>query len=216
MAWVDGKWIDEEDSAAKNLTGLLDQNSDYIKQARHQGVAAAGKRGLLNSSIAAGSGQSSAIAAALPIASQDANTAAAKNAAAAGLDYQKQLNAQTGQQQIELAGINNQAESERQKVQQQAQLELQAKGDVAAAERLKEQLAQADRSALLQAETNLQQTKIQSSDNLTAAYLQAIGSMGTNSKMKSSDRNAYIAEMQRVTGQTSNLNKAVSGVTLSW
>lgn len=216
MAWVDGKWVDENDSVAKNLTGLLASDSDYIKQARAQGTAAAGKRGLLNSSIAAGSAQSSAISAALPIASQDASTAAGKNSAAAGLDYQKQLNEQTGKQQTELATLNNSAEAERQRTAAEAQSKLQAQSDAAAAGRQSEQISASDRQALLQSETSLKQTQIQSSDNLTSAYLQAIGQMTSNSKLKASDRNAYIAEMQRVTGQTSQLNKSLSGVTLAW
>jgi len=92
MAWVDGKWIDEDSSVASNLTGLLGGNSDYIKQARAQGERAAAKRGLMNSSIAAGSGQSAAISAALPIASQDASTNAAKNTQQAEFQSQTKLN----------------------------------------------------------------------------------------------------------------------------
>lgn len=62
-------------SVTKQLNGLLDSDNDYIKQARTAGTDYANSRGLLNSSIGAGSSQKSAIAAALPIAQQEATTA---------------------------------------------------------------------------------------------------------------------------------------------
>lgn len=60
----------------QRLNGLLDVNSDYIKRARNEGMQVANKRGLLNSSIAAGASQGAAIDRALPIAQQDADIAA--------------------------------------------------------------------------------------------------------------------------------------------
>lgn len=62
-------------SVTKQLNGLLDSNSDYMKQARTSGAEYANTRGLLNSSIGAGASQKAAISAALPIAQQEANTA---------------------------------------------------------------------------------------------------------------------------------------------
>lgn len=56
------------------ITGLLDEDSDYITRARARGNLQAQQRGLLNSSIAAGAAEASAIDAALPIAQQDAQT----------------------------------------------------------------------------------------------------------------------------------------------
>lgn len=49
-----GLWKDEDDSVSKKLTGLLDQDNAYMKQAETQGQQQAGKRGLLNSSMAVG------------------------------------------------------------------------------------------------------------------------------------------------------------------
>lgn len=54
------------------VRGLLDSDSPYIRAARQRGIETAHSRGLLNSSIAAGSAERSAIEAALPIALQDA------------------------------------------------------------------------------------------------------------------------------------------------
>ncbi len=227
MAWVDGKWIEEDDSVANNLTGLLADDSKYIQQARAGGVRTAAKRGLLNSSIAAGSGESAAISAALPIASQDASTIAQKNAAAAGFNYQTQLSDQTFNQQKQLndqqiagqkdiAQINNDAEAARQKEQQGFQLTQQERDNIAQAERLKEQIAAADRQAALQSETTLKATEISSKDQLTGAYLQAVSNLSANSKLKAADRNAYIAEFQRVTGSSAALKDSLSKVTPVW
>jgi len=56
------------------LTGLLSGNSDYLKRAQGTAAVAANRRGMLNSSMAAGAGTAAAIDAALPIAQQDAST----------------------------------------------------------------------------------------------------------------------------------------------
>lgn len=227
MAWVDGKWVDEEASVAKNLTGLLDQNSDYIKQARSQGERAAGKRGLLNSSIAAGSGQSAAISAALPIASQDASTSAAKNAQQAEFVSQTKLNDQTitGQKdlanlnntaQTELANLNNAAELARQKEAQGFQLTQQERDNIAQMDRLNTSISSSDRQALLAAETNLKSAQITSADNLAANYLSALGQLTSNEKVPAATRNAMIAEFQRVTQQSTTLRNNLAKISIEW
>ena len=63
-----------KETVAGQMTGLLQHNSPYIKQARQSGQNYAAKRGLLNSSMAAGASHKAAISAALPIAQQDAKT----------------------------------------------------------------------------------------------------------------------------------------------
>lgn len=54
------------------INTLLAQDSPYLKEARARSQRQANSRGLINSSIAAGAGESAAINAALPIAQQDA------------------------------------------------------------------------------------------------------------------------------------------------
>jgi len=56
-----------EGSAVGDITGLLAEDSDYMKQARTRGMQYANSRGLLNSSIGANAAESAAIDAALPI-----------------------------------------------------------------------------------------------------------------------------------------------------
>lgn len=90
MPWnAAGRWIPEDDSVATRLTGLLDSNSGYIQAARGAGQRTAGRRGLFNSSLAAGAGQAAAISAAAPIAAQDAQQTFSRNQAVleGGLQY---------------------------------------------------------------------------------------------------------------------------------
>ena len=65
---------DPTDTVRGQITSLLDEDSAYLERARFRGEEYAASRGLLNTSIAAGAGETSAIEAALPIAQQDAET----------------------------------------------------------------------------------------------------------------------------------------------
>jgi hypothetical protein len=77
-----GKWTPEDDSVSTRVTGLMEQNSPLMQQAKTQGAQAANRRGLLNSSMGVQAGQQAAYGAALPIASQEAQQIAQKNIAA--------------------------------------------------------------------------------------------------------------------------------------
>jgi hypothetical protein len=67
--------LTDNEYVSKNLNGLLNENGQYIQQARQQAVGQANSRGALNSSIAAGNAQGAAIQSALPIAAGDASNA---------------------------------------------------------------------------------------------------------------------------------------------
>jgi hypothetical protein len=66
--------VDENQLVSEQLNDLLRSDSPYVQQARSRAANQAASRGLLNSSMAAGSGEAAAIAAGLPIATADANT----------------------------------------------------------------------------------------------------------------------------------------------
>jgi hypothetical protein len=66
--------VSKESTVAGQMDGLLKQDSNYMNLAKQQGKQQAASRGLLNSSMAAGSSMAAATAAALPIAQQDATT----------------------------------------------------------------------------------------------------------------------------------------------
>ena len=59
---------------ANQLARILGENSPYVQQARERARQLANSRGMLNGSLAAQSGEEAAIAAAMPIAQQDAGT----------------------------------------------------------------------------------------------------------------------------------------------
>jgi hypothetical protein len=85
-------FVDQDKSTVSGqLNTLLATDSPYLREARYSGQKVAADRGMLNSSIAAGTAQREAYKAALPIAQQDAQTyAQAQNL------QQQATNAQTG------------------------------------------------------------------------------------------------------------------------
>jgi hypothetical protein len=76
-----------EDSMAKQVTALVSKDSALNQMARTEGLKAANRRGLLNSSMAVEASQDAVLKNIIPIAGQDAATAAAKNQAASAFEY---------------------------------------------------------------------------------------------------------------------------------
>lgn len=223
MAWkADGTWSPETTSVATKLDSLLSSDSQYIKAARASGTQQAAKRGLLNSSIAAGAAETAAITAALPIASQDAQ--AIENRNQASLEGSINLNNSTKLQEIqgnqakELANINNQAEALRQKEAAGYQLTAQEAAAKQDLEKQAQAIASSDRQALLAAETSRSNAETAAKTDLTSSYLSSVASLSGNSKLKAKDRNAYIAELQRVTGVSAaaQTSVATNARTLTW
>lgn len=68
-----------DDSVENRLTGMLQSDSPLMKRAEQQGYQTANKRGLLNSSMAAGAAQGAMIDRATPIATAEAQFANNKN-----------------------------------------------------------------------------------------------------------------------------------------
>lgn len=91
----------QEDTVAQKVTDITSQDSALMKVAQTEGLKLANKRGLLNSSLAAGTSQDAMMRYAVPIASQDAAQAFNKNQAARQFEYNM---AQQGNQQDFLSG----------------------------------------------------------------------------------------------------------------
>lgn len=128
MPWdAQGRWVPEDDSVATRLTGLLASDSSYIKTARAAGARTAGRRGLLNSSIASGASESAAIAAAAPIASQDASQTFQRNQAVLEGGVQSDLNEQNFGFQRDLNEQQNEATAARDEFNANTQMQMQAK-----------------------------------------------------------------------------------------
>jgi hypothetical protein len=64
--------VQEDSTVEGRLAGLLSQNNPYIDRARTEAAQTANRRGMLNTSMAAGAAEGAAIDRALPIAQQDA------------------------------------------------------------------------------------------------------------------------------------------------
>ncbi len=64
--------VNPESTVEGRLSGLLSQNNPYIDRARTRAAQMSNRRGMLNSSMAAGAAEGAAIDRALPIAQQDA------------------------------------------------------------------------------------------------------------------------------------------------
>lgn len=223
MAWAaNGTWTPETTSVATKLDGLLSSNSPYIKAARASGTQQAARRGLMNSSIAAGAAESAAISAALPIASQDAQAIENRNQTQLegniNLNNSTKIQQMQGDQSKELAAINNAAEALRLKEQAGYQLTAQEAAQKATLEQQAQQIAASDRQALLAAETSRSNALTDAQASMTSNYLNAVSNLSGNAKLKAADRNAYIAEFQRVTGQSAAYQTAISKTvaTLRW
>jgi hypothetical protein len=67
-------YVQPDQTAGYQITNLLDSNNPYMQNARRQAFEFSNKRGVANSSIAAGNSQRAAIEAGAPLAMQDANT----------------------------------------------------------------------------------------------------------------------------------------------
>lgn len=106
--------VDENQTVAGQVTNLLKKDSPYLEQARAGASERANERGLINSSIAVGAGESAAISAALPIASADAATygqAAAQNVEAENVANQFGAASSNAANQFKAASVNQQQQA---------------------------------------------------------------------------------------------------------
>lgn len=215
-----GRWIPEDDSVSVKLTGLLADNSKYMQTARAAGERTAHKRGLLNSSIAAGAAENAAIAAAAPIASQDASQTAQKNQAVIeggiSLDNQTKLNAQQIEGQSQLQAMQDKAALERAKLSESGASARQLAEFDARKEEQVRQIASSERQAAMQNETSLTQAQMSANANLSSMYLQAFSNLAANPEIPAATRNAYQAELQRVLREGQGLIGVVKSVPLDW
>lgn len=81
------EWIPESDDVAGRVNTLTATDSPLMRQASGMGMRQANRRGLANSSIAAGASRAATLSAAVPIASQEASQIANKNLARISGDY---------------------------------------------------------------------------------------------------------------------------------
>ena len=107
------------------VQGLIDSNSPLMQQAATRAAQEQNSKGLLNSSMAIGAGQSAVIGAALPIAAQDATTqanAANYNATVANTTGQFNTTATNAANQLNTQALNAQSSQNQAAVNQAAQV----------------------------------------------------------------------------------------------
>jgi hypothetical protein len=123
MASITNGQINANDStnAASQLDAITNANSPYIQQAEQQGLLSAAGRGLENSSLGAGAAEGAAVAAAAPLAEQNAGAATqgqlqnsqlgtqANEFNASQQNSNQQLNAQMQTQQTQFNASQQQA-----------------------------------------------------------------------------------------------------------
>lgn len=90
---ANGNWTPEDDSVANKVAALQSTDSSLMRKAAAEGLRAANRRGLKNSSIAIGSGIAAGLAAVTPIASQDAAQINQKNLQMTDNQNQRQISA---------------------------------------------------------------------------------------------------------------------------
>ena len=182
-----GEWKEEETSVAKQMTGLLSKDTEYMQQAGTRGKQQANRRGLLNSTMAVSAVEGERIKAALPIASQDAGQAHERNLQGRGIQFQDISEERRIGATQELQATDIEAQSERLATELGSREALQMAQLAAQKERLGEQLSAEERLALqnLQAaekrlgisiagSERMQATDITSREGMQAAELDAL------------------------------------------
>lgn len=131
--------VDPKSTVSGQMEGLLSQSNPYIGRARTRAAQTANSRGLLNSSMAAGAGEAAAIDAAMPIATQDAQTYGQSQ-----LANQQATNAARAQNSQLLTDVNK-ANTDALNVIPNAQVQLSSSQQLAQQQAgLQEQLSQGD------------------------------------------------------------------------
>ena len=200
---------DENDSVADQLTGLLSSDSRYIQLARQAGERQAQTRGLQNSSIAAGASEAAAIAAGMPIASQDADIISRRNQTRLEGDINRRNS-------LELQGAQDTAALQRLREQIKSNESLSAAERESRMAAIDAEIASRERTSLLNAETSLQTSQIAANSQLTSTYISGLAQLSSNPEIPASERARLIAEYQRVTQQSQAYAQTVSTVPLNY
>jgi hypothetical protein len=188
-----GNWKPEDDAVSSRVTALTSQDSPLMQQARAGAMKTAQRRGLLNSTMAARSGEDAAITAALPIASQEASQVATKNqqfmanqVATRGqdLDFSATTRGQDIQKDL---GLMSDATTRRAQ-----DFDMSKNADALAAKAAE---------TLVSAGTN---------------YASMFASIMGNEKMSATDRSNFLASAKAQTQTMQNLVASTMGLNLPW
>lgn len=228
----------QDDSVENRLTNMLGTESAYMRQADRAGRTLAARRGLLNSSIAGQAAQEASIAAALPVARDDAATAAAKNMSRQNFEQDttrdREARASTeaiAQAQIETAEAQQQAGFGFQAGENVKEREFTA-GENAASRQLTAQQSQAARQLEReqgrlnrQQQTALNERNIRSNERVAAetavarvsqTYAAEYQAIMANQDLKAADREAQIRAAQARQQTRLNAVRQLYNVRIDW
>lgn len=204
------------DSAA-NLSAITEANNPYMQLARQSGQNTAAARGLGNSSVAAGSSEAAATAAAAPLAEQNASEVT--QAALQNSQLQTQASEFTASQEQQAAAQNAQLE------QQQSQF---GAGQTQAAATTTAQITAAAKEQTQNIQATLENTGLQGLNADTLAKIQGSVSLGiaaqqsTNSLLTAASNginavlsNANIAQPAALAAVTAIKNNLIAGLAVS-
>lgn len=208
------------DGVIPRLNGLLASDSSYITSARAAGEQAAGRRGLLNTSIAAGSGEAAAIGAAAPLASQDATQAFQRNQAMLegdiNLRNQSQIQQQDFTGRADLTNLEAGITKQRDLLLQQGATESQIREFDQRSKEQTANISSTERTTAYKGDQDLLQQQIDSNSKLTSTYLTAFSTLAGDPNIPADVRNAYISEFQRILTQGQALIHVLPTVPLTW
>ena len=224
-----------EETVESRLTNLLKRDNPYLASARSGAMQQANSRGLLNTSIAAGAGESAAIQSALPIAQQDAGFYQNRNLAGQQGEIQSSLSAQQANQQKGLYETQGAISSRlaEQEFGHQKQLSMQEyaqqRGLAELGYKHEKEMKDADMAwnkidlnARMQVEYDRlsQENKArfdQTSNAISEQYQKDLLEVLLNPHFKTKeDRQAAIDNLNYLTEQRMTIASKIAGVTLSW
>lgn len=232
------EWETEDDTVASRLPGLLAQNSPLMEKAKGDATRTANRRGLQNSTIAAGEGTKAALGVVVPIATQDAQQTAQKNLAAQGFGYNTKLQGQQIQGQKEVQAQSDTSAMDRLRQQGVQEADIQRMRDAAQKERDGIQLTSEEKRAADQINAQkevagqdrasreniaLRDNEQQRANSLSGAVAQAnstytngYNSIMSNNDMPAAARNAALTNLAARRDAEIDLANQIFNATLSW
>ena len=202
-----------EETVESRLTNLLTKDNPYLANARASATRQSASRGLQNTSIAAGAGESAAINAALPIAQQDAGFYQQRNLAGQAGEIESSLSSQQAQQQAGLHGVQGNISSQLSAQEYQQKLGLQQSDEA---------WKKIDLEARMQVEydrladenkARFDNTTNQIGQDYQKDYLEIM--LNPNFK-RPEDRQAALEALNTATAQRMQIAANIAGVELSW
>lgn len=210
--------VDPNQTVSGQLNKVLASDSPLMTQARQQTVEQANARGLQNSSMAAGAGESAAIGAALPIATADANVygqTAQQNVEAKNTASQFGAGAKNRAGEVSAAAVNTAQTIKQQQVAQTGLIEAQTKGSSQLSAQTAAQ-AQAQEKLRGEIETGLQTLRgTQSKDlaNIEANYKQLMQANSSAASLFNESMQQIATILRDPNTSAEQKSSAVTGIT---